>query len=209
MMSSDTSLEERIRRVLIRLEVLSEADAANLHQGKTSHSHPEATPPPGAIPGRNVHACPPRDRSLWDHFRWKLEHADSPRQQRLICRAAERAWEERKLGADRVSFPTSTQAERDPEKEAQWVVEYGEGIPADEVAAELQVSRGWVEKVRSENRRRPKDGRPKPGFLGMDDAERRRAVGKLQQRGMSQAKIAVALGVARDTIRRYMKKPGT
>jgi hypothetical protein len=193
-------LQARVVAVLRKLERISEGRTLTIDGNRVSRGKNETALPRDVDPDRPADKPPSAGVSLFEHFRWRLEHAPDEGAVRLICRSAELAYEERVKGAD----PTARhRRQRDAAQEAQWVIEHGVGLPADEIAAELQVSPGWVEKVRREHRQRPADGRPLAGFLGWDDDRRYREVQKLKRRGMKQAKAALALGVAKRTVQRY------
>lgn len=188
-------MTQRERQILAKLELLSEAKVGNLQEGKTSHGKAEGrAPDPG---GKTL-----KDQSLYFYYRQRLQRAETSHKRNLICRAAERDYELRTKGAKRATLLSgATRQHRNEEREAGWVIEFGEGLDPQAIAEELEVPRGWVERVRREARRRVSDGRPVPGFLGWDEDKRREEVQKLSH--MSTSKIAEHLGVSRGTIRRY------
>jgi hypothetical protein len=202
MIPVEPELHDRVVDVLRKLERVSEGRTITI--GGIVHGASGDGFPLGINPDRPRGKPPPAVRSLFEHFRWKLERATDQSEVRLICRAAELAYDETVKGPE----PTARhRRERDAQQEARWVVEHGVGLPADEIAAELQVSPGWVEKVRRENRQRGPDGRPMSGFLGWDDERRYREVQKLRMRGVRQSAIAAHLRVSERTIRKYWIRP--
>lgn len=81
-------LLQEIRDVLARLSTLSEASASNL-QPRTSGGKNPSKPPAGVALGRDLRATadpdrpPPKERSLYDWFRWQFEHTDPEDIERL------------------------------------------------------------------------------------------------------------------------------
>ena len=90
------TLEEKIRDVLARLSTLSEAKASNL-EPRTSHGASDSRAPAGVAERRRIQPTdpdrpPPKERSLYDWYRWKFDHTDPEDQDQLL-----RLW----LGAER------------------------------------------------------------------------------------------------------------
>jgi hypothetical protein len=72
------TLEQKIRDVLGRLSTLSEANASNL-EPRTSHGKASSKVPAG-VPDRvtptDPHRPPPKERSLYDWYRWQFARVD-------------------------------------------------------------------------------------------------------------------------------------
>jgi hypothetical protein len=74
------TLQQKIADVLARLSTLSEASASTL-EPRTSHGKSSSKAPPGVPEKRAITATdpdlpPPKERSLYDWYRWQFERAD-------------------------------------------------------------------------------------------------------------------------------------
>jgi hypothetical protein len=70
------TLEQKIRDVLARLSTLSEANASNF-EPRTSHGKSSSKVPAGVSEApSDPNRPPPKDRSLYDWYRWQFERAD-------------------------------------------------------------------------------------------------------------------------------------
>jgi hypothetical protein len=212
-------LESRIKDVLGKMAMISEAPTSNLDP-TTSHGAAEARVPAGvserARIGRTDPGRPPsKERSLHDWFSWQfVRAATEPHRLIGLILLAERELMERTVfEARRIGLRKGELTDNDiadggaAEREAaKRVVELYEGVPALEVAIYEYAEEAWVKKARRQLGRNPHDGRPRPEFLDLDDKGRHEAVARLKAKGMGQVKAARRLGVAKDTVQRYWAK---
>jgi len=186
-------------QILLDLSTLSEAPAGNLQEGK-SGSKAESRLLHSRQLGRDL-----KDQSLYAYYRREFARAESLHKRRLLLRAARRDYELRKKGAARAKLPTQTTRQlRDEQREAQWVIEHGRGIDSALIAVDLEVPRGWVEKVRREAGYHPRTGEPLPEWKSWDDARRKQEVRRLKDAGLTNEQIGAQLGVSRETVRKYL-----
>lgn len=207
---SDPKLREAVRKLLIDLALLAEGRAQPIER---SHSgKPESAAPAEAMPNRPSDLPPPKDRSLYAYYLWHFERAFSEWRFHMLVLLGRRDYDvhtkglgdQRRAGHMHVASEGDTRnaAKFDREQGDRVVAEYV-GVPDYEVAVLEAVSIAWVRTQREKRRRRPGDGRPKPGFLGLNDDERYHQVQRLKAKGMGQKRVAVKLGVSKQTVQRY------
>jgi DNA-binding CsgD family transcriptional regulator len=209
------TLDHRVRDVLGRLQMLAEGSTSNLDPNKISRTHAESKAPGGiSIPTSDR----PPDKAqvtLYDWYRWHFADAegDEHRIASLILVAEMDYRDFRFHVAKRVQLRSGEltdndrldggKAERD---HVDRVVDCYEGVPVLVVALLEGQRVEWVKKARRLHARNAEDGRPRPEFLTWDDDRRRREVAALAARGLGSVKIAHRLGVATNTVKRYLPK---
>lgn len=222
------TLQEQIREVLAKLSTLSEANASNL-EPRTSGSKSLSRPPAGvsskrALAPTDPDRPPPKERSLYDWFCWKFQHADPADHEHLekLVQLADVEYKARalhvprrlalrsgKLDASeedgavelrpRAYFDDSERPNPSKETEdaaATRIVEWYEGWSAIEVAFAENTTEAWVLKARKQHKRNPDDGRPRPPFLDWDHEERQRQVDLLRGRARSEGREIGAKTIA-------------
>lgn len=197
--------EIRIRQVLASLATLSEVSAASL-QPRASQSAPDSSAPKGQCHSVDDPEAPRKDFCpLHDWYAWHFHRAETDEHRRRLLYLAERDYRAHVEHTPRRTPSEPVAKGVDPESsDGSRVVEWYEGIPAEEAAMLEECSVAWVRKVREQRGRKGEDGRPKPGFLQADADERRRMVTSRQAKGWGAKKIADDLGVAKATVQRYM-----
>ncbi len=85
-------LEARERDVLSRLYALSEAPAQSALDTRTRHGSSSAAMPQGVGLFGDGKQPPRKELSLFEHYRWRLEHATTPEQRIFLCALADRDW---------------------------------------------------------------------------------------------------------------------
>ena len=203
----DADLRLEIRTILARLETLSEARAANPERSSRSSETPLGPPDFANLSERD---CPPEERSLYDHFRWRFEQAvvkNAPTKRLwFILWEAEKAYEDRTIPAGPDNPRTAlilTRADEDALKRK--VVSDYEGEHSYRVHLALNLPQGWVEKVREDDGREPETGYLRPKWRELTDDEKRLYVRSLRDRGKTQDETARWLGVSRRTVVTYLK----
>lgn len=204
-----SELEARIREILGKLQLLSEAKSAPV-ASSTSHGKPDTQAPPGALPDRDSAKPPPKDRSLFEWYAWQFDNAKDDYRRRLLCYLAERDYENvrRRIPDRRRGVKEEDRGE--PETEEVWatrIVQWYEGLDAVEVAILEECSEGAVTKARRIKGRNERDGRERSAFLGMEERERHIVVLRCKDKGMSQNAAAAKLGVSKRTVGRYWEDP--
>lgn len=218
------TLEQKIRDVLARLSMLSEAKASNL-EPRTSHGASDSRVPAGVAERRRLQPSdpdrsPPKERSLFDFYAWSFAHADPEDRAQLfnLWLLAERDYHARVLhiprrvsvrsGEDAIGKLSGAEAEREAAKR---VVELYEGRSAEEAAVFEYTTVGVIHKARKMHKRDLDDGRPRPPFRDWDEDERRRQVGLLRGRERAQGReigakaIGQHFGVDKNTVKRYLE----
>jgi len=200
-----TILEQMIREVLGKLQMLGDGSTANLDADKvTTHGASSGIPKRGPM-------------SLYEYYKAEFEaHADDPRQLRVLVMLAWDDYEDFRFKADhRIELRRGELLDNDPrdggkaeEAQAKRIVEWYEGkdplyVAFTESRSGAKVTEGWVKKARRMHGRNEHDGRPRSSFLDMDEEDRTRKVASLANRGMSQQKAADRLGVGKSTVQRY------
>jgi hypothetical protein len=201
----DPELRVEVRSVLARLETLSEGRASSPERSARSSETPLGPP---EFAGLSEKDCPPEDRSLYDHFRWRFEHALAvgvgTKRLWFLLWEAEKAYETRTVAPDpdnpRMAL-VLTRADENALK--QKVCSDYEGQHSYRVHLDLDLPQGWVEKVREEDGREPETGYRRPKWRELDDEAKRFFVSSLRGRGLTQAEAARWLGVSRRTVVTY------
>lgn len=203
-------LEGRIADVLARLSTLSEAPSGNL-EAHISRSAPEATIPTGATTRHDSFRPPPKERSLYDWYRWQFDrHADQPSRLLSLYLLAEREYllrtcrEIAEEAAQRGSIAAYSEDGALVESvRAKLVIEWYEDVHPRDVATAEGATEAWVRKVRRQAKLNPDDGRPRPAFLDWPEEERRRKVAACKIEGLGQELTAQRLGVSKRTVQTY------
>jgi hypothetical protein len=209
------TLDQRVRDVLGRLQMLAEGATSNLDPNKISRSHAKSKAPGGvSVPT----ADRPPDKAhvtLYDWYLWHFADAagDEHRIASLIL-VAEMDWRDFRFHvAKRVELRSGELTDNDrldggkaEEKHMERVVDWYEGVPVLVVALLEGQRVEWVKKARRLHARNAEDGRPRPEFLTWDDDRRRREVGRLAAQDMGSKAIAKRLGVDKNTVKRYLPK---
>lgn len=214
-------LRNRIRKILRRMELLSEARAMSLEQ--SVHGGEPDNLPPGVRKETSI-AKPSRKRSLFERYLWEFEQcpkrADPQWAFALLCTCAERDYRHYLQGGGpsavagnmHVLSPGQVGSAKEIEnfeKEKARELEQYEGAPASLVAEIIQQPVGWVQKAREKLMGcDPETGRPKEDreWDGWSDERRRLEVARLLSKGMAEAEMEGELGVSYRTIRRYKPK---
>lgn len=203
----DADLRLEIRTVLARLETLSEARAANPERSSRSSETPLGPP---EFAGLSERDCPPEERSLYDHFRWRFETAvvrNAPiKRLWFLLWEAEKAYETRTVPAGpenpRMAL-VLTRADEDALKRK--VLSDYEGEHSYRVHLALNLPQGWVEKVREDDGREPETGYQRPKWRELPDETKRSIVRGLRECGKTQEETAKWLGISRRTVVTYEK----
>lgn len=210
-------LEAKIKDVLARLALLSEASTSNLDPA-TSHGSPSSKAPAGTATSANLHAPrdpdrpPSKDRSLHDWYSWQFTRAvGEPQRLISLLTLAEREYMERTVfEARRIGLRKGELTENDvrdggaAEREAaQRVIDCYQGMPAVEVAIFEYTTEEWVKKARRQLGRQPHDGLPRSEFLDLDEGGRRERAAALHALGLRLTTAAHRLRVDKNTVKRY------
>jgi hypothetical protein len=200
---SDRALDNRVARILTKLQMVSDASSASIvsNDGGGS-SKPESSPPPGARPDRDRDKPPPKDRSLFEWYAWQFARSRSEERTRLLCYLAER--DHARLRS-RSPSPRGRTGPEDEPAAMRRIVEWYEGVDALEVAVLEDVSVQHVHKARRVHKRVAIDGRRRPEWSDWSDDVREAAVARRRHTGASQHEVADDLGVSRRTVQRYWR----
>jgi hypothetical protein len=231
------TLEDRIRDILARLSVLTEAPSAGTlaavappaslpkeqrvesdRKAKTPKRHHESAIPAGVdLHDRDPDRAPPKDRSLFDHYAWHFARIDAdaePIRATMTLLLAERDYtavvfpdHHREALRSGALLGDNAEGKVAEEVAVRRIVEEYKGVPALEVAIFEYTTEEWVRKARKLMGCEPDNGHPRPPFLDWDDETREREVRKLYNRGLGQKKAAARLEVAKSTIQRYWPEP--
>lgn len=211
----DAELRDEIRGLLAKMQVLSEAKAANPSSGPRSSSEDEQPVGPPDFIGLSQDEEPPKGRSLHEHFAWRFRH--------LVAQGAPRKrlwfllWEAEHDYKVRVIPPTDeellertaleahrpTQNSREEEALAAHIVSTTEGIHARKVSLDLNFPQGWIEKVRELAGHEPVMGEPRPAWRKLSADRKRELVAEQQQLGHTQVQAARILGCGERTVREF------
>lgn len=202
----DEELRTEIRTILARLLTLAEGQVSPI--GRSSKSSEAPLGPPGfaGLTGRD---CPPEDRSLFDHFRWRFEKAIesglSRKRLYFLLWEAEKAYEIRTVPPQEDDDPRRalilTRANEGALR--RHVLEKYEGEHSYRVHLDLNLPQGWVEKVREDDSREPETGLRRPRWRDLSDGLKRELIARLQAEGRTQAEVAKYLGISRRTVSNY------
>lgn len=211
------TLQQEIREILGKLQMLADGDTQNLDPDKRFSKHAESSPPSGVTyhpSGRE----PKKDHvSLFEWYRWQFDHhAEDPVKLEVLVDLAKDDYRDFRFRADhRVELRKGELLDNDPrdggsaeEAQARRIVEWYEGrdplyVAWTESRMGAKVSEAWVRKARLQCGRNPDDGRPRSEFLSLDEDRRREAVAVQAAKGKGKKAAAKALGVNPDTVRRY------
>lgn len=199
----DAELRTEIRGVLARLEVLSDASAAT--PGRSSRSSETPIGPPG-FAGLSELDCPPEDRSLYEHFRYRFEKAVRSGSSRKALYFL--LWEAEKALRLRIVRPESDRQalvlnRADEDALIRRVLTDYEGQHSYRVHLDLDLPQGWIERIREQDGREPETGYRRPKWRGLDEGVKRELVRSLQESGKNQTEVARWLGVSRKTVANY------
>lgn len=188
-------LDQRIRRVLAKLSMLSEAPASNIGGEKINQGKAEDRPP-SAIP----------EALLW-HYRQAFEDATTTEARRWeLVYQAERDLDERAARKD--ASWIAGHPERTGEDYEALILTIYEGRPALEVAVRERQKVGWVRKLRDDDGRHPETGAKRPAFPA-DTSDRRRVVARFARQRWTIRQVADWFGVGRSTVHRSWPLPQT
>jgi hypothetical protein len=211
------NLEQKIRDLLGRLAVISEAPAGNL-EAQLSRSAPESSSPSGVLRTHDTDSI--RGRSLFDWYRDEFaRRAGEPDRMLSLYLLGERDYLRRvdkkvhQALAEKGSILAYSQAGDVVESiAAEHVIKEFEGVHALDVAIIENKTEAWVLKVRRMHGRNPHDGRELVPFREWDDEERKRQIhlylvevrSKGEEAGAK--RIAKHFGVDKNTIKRYLDR---
>lgn len=202
----DPELRHEIRSVLNSLATLSEVGAPAIDRKAPSSDTPLG--PPGF---QNLAAtdCPPEDRSTFEHFLFRFrEQAPKGSQLKMsfILFEANKQLQLRTIppsGEDRDSRIALHVARPDEGAFIRRVLDLYEGAHAYMVAVDLEVSRGWVERVREQGGYEPIMGIKRPEWKRMTQEERIALIAEAKKERLTQAETSKKYGIPRSTIANY------
>lgn len=204
----DRELRQEIRTTLARLEVLSDVRASA--PGRSPRSSETPIGPPG-FAGLSGKDCPPEDRSLFDHFRWRFEKAAEGRAPRKTLYFI--LWEAEKALRTRLVAPGPDDGRRalvltraDENALIGHVLNDHEGTHSYKVSIDLDLPKGWVERIREHDGREPETGYRRPKWKELDEAMKRSIVSGLRDQGKTVDETARWLGVSTRTVVTYSRR---
>jgi DNA-binding CsgD family transcriptional regulator len=209
------TLDDRVRDVLGRLQMLAEGSTSNLDPNKISRTHAESKAPVGATFDSSDRPPEKAHCTLYEWYLWHFADAegDDHRIASLILVAEMDYRDFRFHVAKRVELRSGELTDNDradggkaEEKHQKRVVDWYEGVPVLVVALLEEQRVEWVKKARRLHARNAEDGRPRPEFLAWDDDRRRREITALASNDMGAKRIADKLGVSKQTVQRYLPK---
>jgi hypothetical protein len=207
-------IDTMIRDVLGKLQMLADAPVQSLNPNRVTSSPTKSKAPQRA--GVLSKEDDAKDRvSLYEWYSREFARAKEEGDEDKLCSLYLLAitdyvdyryrpdWrtELRKGELDDRDAADPEAAER--ESAARVVRDY-EGKPAHFVATLERCTVQWVKKARRWHDRNPETGRAQPEFLKWDERRRKREVEALQALGLGSVKIGEQLGVAKQTVQRYM-----
>ena len=201
----DDELRAEIRSVLARFEVLSDVKASPT--SRTSRSSETPIGPPG-FAGISGRTCPPEERSLYDHFRHRFANAVRSGASRktlyFLLWEAEKALRIRVVPPDPDNHREALILTRADENALiRHTLTDFEGVHSYKVHLDLDVSQGWIEKVREDDGREPETGYKRPQWKALNEGTKRSIVAGLRSEGKTQEEVARWLGVSRRTVVNY------
>ncbi len=201
----DPELRAEIRAVLARLELLSDASAAT--PGRSSRSSETPIGPPG-FAGLSALDCPPEDRSLYEHFRYRFENAVRSGATRKTLYFL--LWEAEKALRLRIVRPESDRqalvlTRADEDALIRRVLTDYEGQHSYRVHLDLDLPQGWIERIREQDGREPETGYRRPKWKDLDDPMKRSIVSGLRDQGKTVEETARWLGVSTRTVVTYSR----
>lgn len=182
------NLDAEMGTLLCKMELLSEVNAGSVAQVHVGTGKPEAKPPPGFREGRDSKRAPPKDFSLYEHYRWRYQRARDDLQRRVIYCQARAALRERQQGPE----PWQQRWNYNEEDDIKVLVEDGEGVHIAELSAVTGWPYHWIATQRERNAREPTYGKPRPRWQKMTGDEKKNLVRYLFGEGHS------VRGAARD-----------
>lgn len=197
-------LDQRIRVLIAKLSMLSEASSQQLDQPRIARPHSESRPPKGVQPDRK--GKPDPDDSLLHYFLEGLERATS--RTRKVALVAEVEIRLAKRCDGKVQRATAgainTAAPVDSDERDHRIAKEYTGFEPAEVAAIETEAYGWcppanVRKVRIQHKRNPETGEPRP-----DSSEKQYAL-ELRREGVSIGSIALRVGKPKSTVQYWLK----
>lgn len=207
----DRDLEQRVDQVLAQLATLSEVGAARIGRSSAS-SDEEHGIPAGVSPNprrREPDRPPPKDRSLYDFYRWHFGRARNDSLRRVLLFMAEGDLKARKWAIPEGKIALAGAGSEQGEKRDERIIAFFAGTHPLE-AAMLESHHGGycseenIRAVRRKARRDPETGHPLPGWHGWDDERRTKEVHRLRGSGRSLAQIAAELGTTKASANRYL-----
>ena len=201
----DRELRVEIRAILAQFEILSDARASS--PGRSPRSPETPLGPPG-FAGLSNRQCPPEERSLYEHFRWRFENAVRSGASRKTLYFL--LWEAEKALRIRTTAPNPDNPRKalvltraDEDALIRHVLADHEGLHSYKVHLDLDLPQGWIEKIREDDGREPETGHLRPKWKGLDDLTKRTLVATLRSEGKTQEEVARWLGVSRRTVVTY------
>jgi hypothetical protein len=192
-----------MRELLLKMLTLSEQSAAPLERNHSANK-PGHKAPPGYGRTTNRKGEPDEDWSLYEHYSYRFEHAESDLQERVIVLQARVALRQREKGPEPWKLE---QAHRTETEEIAILLKDGEGIHAAELAATTGWPQSWIHTQRERNGREPEYGRVRPNWQALTGPERRTKAHRYCSEGYSCRKAARELGIAHTTLARYWPNP--
>jgi uncharacterized protein YbdZ (MbtH family) len=198
----DRELRLEVRTILGKLETLSDGRAASTERSARSSETPLGPP---EFANLSEADCPPADRSLFDHFRWRFDRAiasgASTKRIYFLLWEAEKAYQTRTVPPDPDNPRTALILNRaDEEALKRKVCADYEGQHSYRVHLELDLPQGWVERVREEDGREPETGYRRPKWRELTDEDKVALVQRFRGAGKTQEETARWLGVSRRTV---------
>lgn len=204
----DAELKAEIRDILGKLEMLTECRAST--PGRSAPSSETPVGPP-EFAGLSEKDCPPEDRSLFDHFRWRFQRevysGRSRKRLWFLLWEAQKAYETRTVPAGpdnpRMALVLTRADERGLVRH---ILEDREGEHSFKVHLDLNLPVGYIEKVREDAGCEPEHGRKRPKWSELDEPMKRRIVTTLRE-SKTQDEVAKWLGVSKRTVATYGQQP--
>ena len=173
--------------MLIQLALISEGSA---QQWEPGHGQPGSRPP-GAVIERPQEGPPPKERSLYDYWRWRFDHARSDEVLAWLVELAESD-----LRRARKAPPAVPEIGEERRRRILAV----KGSP-EHVAARMRLNISHVRTLRQDNDQDPETGEQLPDDR---DARLERARAMIAIEGKSEREAARRCGVPRSTLQRIL-----
>lgn len=196
------NLDAEMGAVLRDMSLLSEVNSKSVGEVHVGSGKPEAKPPPGFQDNRDSKKPPPKDFSLYEHYRWRYQRARDDLQRRVIFCQARAALRERKKGPE----PWQARWNYDEEDDIKVLIEDGEGVHIAELAAVTGWPHHWIATQRERNGREPTFGNPRPRWQKLSEDEKSYQGRYLFAEGHSLRGAAKVLGIAPSTLLRWWPK---
>jgi hypothetical protein len=209
-------IDDMIRDILGKLQVLADAPTQNLNPNRVSGSKTDSRPPQRA--GQSNRFDDEKDKvSLFEWYSQEFAAAKEAGDEDKLCSLyllAVADYVDYRYRPDwRTELRKGELDARDPQnpeagerEAAARVVRDYEGKPAHFVATIERVNVEWVHKARRWHARNPRDGRERPAFYEWDDDRRRQEVEALAALKLGCKAIGQKLGVDKNTVKRYLPK---